>query len=192
MGDMEMLARIEALLTQQATATSSLEARVSLGDTNVQKVISDLEAKLVDTQARLVDTERKMAEALSVLAAHLTAAQASAAAAPPGLSAPSAGNPMGNDGSTQFDPWANKTLGGRAADLASAAPRPYFAGDILKSKDFAQIAVFDGDLNKFADWADRIAAKLSTQDSARFSHGQRVTQRSSTRRPRWRHPPRKA
>ena len=34
------------------------------------------------------------------------------------------------------------------------------SGGQLKSKDFAQINVFDGDLNKFPDWADRMAAKL--------------------------------
>ena len=36
-----------------------------------------------------------------------------------------------------------------------------FGGDRPKSKDFAHITVFDGDLGRFPDWADRMSAKMS-------------------------------
>ncbi len=32
--------------------------------------------------------------------------------------------------------------------------------ETLKAKDFADIPIFDGDLGRFPDWADRMGAKL--------------------------------
>ena len=51
----------------------------------------------------------------------------------------------------------------RAPPAASWAPTTYamFRGDQVKSKDFAHIVVFDGDLGRFPDWADRMSAKMS-------------------------------
>ena len=174
----DMMGRIEVAIAQQAAATDTLatqaaatEARVTIGDTNVQGVVAALEA-------RLAESEKKTANALQVVSNTLAAMQTGLAAqtpaptTPPGLSSSAADANVAKasgqaDGNRQFDPWENVKL--PQSGQQSFSPnfnrqqyQPYMGsvGDQLKSKDFIHISAFDGDLGKFPDWSDRMTAKL--------------------------------
>lgn len=108
--------------------------------------------------ARLSDAIRQLAGTMSGGAA------SQPTQGPPGI-------PQWTPGTAVPDPWA-ASAAARAAEcgtgpsmaappsLGVPGPRSVYGGDGL-SKDFSDIAVFDGDLASFPDWSDRIVAKLS-------------------------------
>lgn len=186
----EILARIEGALTAQATTTEArfvqgdanvqsvvqqiekrmMESEKKLADaltavqTAMVAVQAGVEQKLAATEDRFGDAVKQLTIAITQVAggsAH-TAQQGEHPVAPggtPGASASAGGAAGGVPTVTQsFDPWAGKTPSippGGGADV-----RAPVGGERLKSKDFAQIAAFDGELGRFPDWADRMTAKF--------------------------------
>ena len=79
----EVLGRIELAITQQATATNALEARVTLGDTNVQAVITTLEGRLIDSEKKLADALQAVSDTMISMQPGLTT-QTPVPVTPPG------------------------------------------------------------------------------------------------------------
>jgi hypothetical protein len=126
LGLADVLGRIEAAITQQATATDALEARVTLGDTNVQGVVMALEGRLADSEKKLADALQAVSNTMISMQTGL-AAQTPAPMTPPGLAVPNVAKATGQtEGSLQFDPWENKTpvAGQQGFSPNLARPRP--------------------------------------------------------------------
>ncbi len=185
-----MAAQGQALATL-AAQSASVDARFASGEAGVQALVAALEARLVATETRLAEalttSESRVGVALQQLAASMAAngAQPQAntfapAAAAAALTVPaqpntneippaSAAGSVPKAGAVPFDPWA-----GYASAAAGTPPGlPGFGQgggaqhfqlhgtEGLKAKDFLSVQVFNGDLNSFADWADRMSSKLA-------------------------------
>ena len=160
------------------TVMTSMEAR--LGDT--EKKLADaltalsgamtgfktgLEQRLAASDARLDAAVNQLTSALAT--AHPVPNPPGIDPGQAGATAPGAGSAQASAPAGQWDPWAQAA----AAAAAGAAPQvgqPHgwsqwtaarLDGSTIRTKDFAHIPPFDGELSKFPDWADRVAAKLS-------------------------------
>ena len=163
----EIMNRVEVALTRQSQVAEALDRRITQGDTNIEQRFSESEKKVGDALAA-------MGAAIQQLAA-ATAAAALAAVGPPVQPAqPAQPSPSQSDPSQQAttsppgiqpDPWAVAAAAarsGQGADGSLGGPPPWSTNIevFLRPKDFAHIVAFDGDLNRFPDWADRMMAKL--------------------------------
>jgi hypothetical protein len=180
--------RIEDALAAQTTATearfaqgdanvsgvvTALEARLGESEKRLADALTAVSSAMTGVEQRLHDAEARAQQA--------ALAQPPAAAAPTQGSMPVPGTPpvqaapglAGPSGGIASDPWANFVPPGTTSAQPTqftptgtrAQPSQYQGyavrgGEGLKSKDFAHIVAFDGDLVKFPDWADRMAAKL--------------------------------
>ncbi len=183
-----MMQRIEDALAAQTTATearfaqgdanvsgvvTALEARLGESEKRLADALTAVSSAMTGVEQRLHDAEARAQQA--------ALAQPPAAAAPTQGSMPVPGTPpvqaapglAGPSGGIASDPWANFVPPGTTSAQPTqftptgtrAQPSQYQGyavrgGEGLKSKDFAHIVAFDGDLVKFPDWADRMAAKL--------------------------------
>jgi len=183
-----MMQRIEDALAAQTTATearfaqgdanvsgvvTALEARLGESEKRLADALTAVSSAMTGVEQRLHDAEARAQQA--------ALAQPPAAAAPTQGSMPVPGTPpvqaapglAGPSGGIASDPWANFVPPGTTSAQPTqftptgtrAQPSQYQGyavrgGEGLKSKDFAHIVAFDGDLVKFPDWADRMAGKL--------------------------------
>ena len=161
---------------------SALEVRLAATETRLSDAMGALSAGL---EQRLTTSEGRVGVAMQQLAMTVAGAgaQPQAGVFAPAAAAPtvpvqpntseippaSAAGSVPNAGAAPFDPWA-----GYASAAAGTLPGlpgfgrgggaqhfQLYGAEGLKTKDFAGIQTFDGDLNRFADWADRMSAKLS-------------------------------
>jgi hypothetical protein len=175
-----------AAMMAQAAAT---EARFAQGDANVSSVVLALEGRLAESERRLAEALLGVSSSLSNVTAGvdqrltgmeqraLQAAQAPppaqpaggqsstpAATVPPAPASSAPGLTSPGSASATFDAWAsyNQVPQPTHFEPAARAHHGYQARgpEGLKTKDFNHITPFDGDLNKFPDWADRVSAKL--------------------------------
>ena len=160
---------------------AALEQRLSESERKLADTMMAVSGTMTALQAqlehRLTASESHMAAVLQRLAAPTTPAASGGPAStpmpttstnPPGLGATPTTSPVGDagrsNGGMPFEAAAAHAFeAARAPPAASWAPTTYamFGGDQVKSKDFAHIVVFDGDLGRFPDWADRMSAKMS-------------------------------
>ena len=162
-------ASVQGLVQALETRLADSERKLAEALTAVTAAMGSVQANL---DARLAASEDRVGDAIRQLAA---AVQGGQVAPPAQAPAPS---PMSmNAGPLPFDPWANAaaaaasatapgtapttatTSWGTASPLAAPGLQAYM-GDPLKSKDFAGVQAFDGDLSRFPDWVDRMTAKL--------------------------------
>ena len=168
-----LVAALEARLADTETrTTAALEARLAATETRMAEAMVALSASL---DQRLVVMQQMAVTMTSAAAAAQMPAPAAAAPTVPAqpstgdIPPASAAGFVPKAGAAQFDPWA--TYSGTAAAQPPGLPEAgrsggtqhfqLYGGEGLKSKDFTGIQAFDGDLTRFADWADRMSAKMS-------------------------------
>ena len=153
-----------------------LEARLAATETRMAEAMATLstgfEQRLVVTQQLAATMAGAAAQVPAPTPAAPTAQTFQGTAAQPGASVPPpapTATPPTTTNAASFDPWA--AYAGSAAGVPPGLPETgrsggaqhfqLYGAEGLKSKDFAGIQAFDGDLNRFADWADRMFAKMS-------------------------------
>ena len=168
-----LVAALEARLADTETrTTAALEARLAATETRMAEAMVALSASL---DQRLVVMQQMAVTMTSAAAAAQMPAPAAAAPTVPAqpstgdIPPASAAGFVPKAGAAQFDPWA--TYSGTAAAQPPGLPEAgrsggtqhfqLYGGEGLKTKDFTGIQAFDGDLTRFADWADRMSAKMS-------------------------------
>jgi hypothetical protein len=172
-GDANLQSIVTALEARVSESETKLAAALAAVASRMSEMQSSLEQRLSTASTRVDSAMRQMA-ASAAASANATPGPAPQSATPASSAAPgqvpattpqttgSAGH--ASSGTPDFDPWARAAqappLGGVGGP---GAAQQFFTGggDWIKSKDFAQIGTFDGDLNRFADWADRMSAKMN-------------------------------
>ena len=165
-------------------------ARLTQGIDKAQEAASSRtaagEQRIIAGEQRLAQTEQKVADALGGITAGIEAlrgeisaaqqaaqaasatATAAAAMATTSRATPSQGAAVPGQPATTgpnwpgTDPWeARPASDPWAGPRAAAAPWTGALGrDLLREKDFSSIDKFDGTMSRFADWSDRMAAKM--------------------------------
>jgi len=171
---MEIFARIEkALVTVQAKSDAQDQEgahRAQVSDAALAAVQAKSDAQDLEIARRMQESEAKVTEALTQLAA---AVMANASAPVAGSGGPA--HAWGTPGAP--DPWAGQQAGqqaGQAAAPTPAAPGPQWhqappgmgpppptrEPERPKPKDFLGVNPFNGAIEGFPDWADRMVAKF--------------------------------
>jgi hypothetical protein len=164
-----------ALAAREARTAAALEARLAATEKSMTDAMVALSASLDQRLATMQQVAATMASAAAAPATWTApAAQAFQGAAvqpnaggPPSTPTASTTAPPVNVNAPTFDPWAPYTGAPTGAPPGMPAPpggAQYFqlqGTEGLKAKDFLSVQVFNGDVNSFADWADRMASKLA-------------------------------
>jgi hypothetical protein len=162
-------AGVQTLVAQLETRLNASEASMAAAmvtlNTGLEQRLAAME-KLVTTMAAAA--ARTAAPAAGTTpAAHVfqgVAAQPSTGGPSSSPAAVATATPSGSANAPSFDPWAGAKLGappGMPAPMGGAQHFQLHGTEGLKAKDFMSVQVFNGDLNTFADWADRMSSKLA-------------------------------
>jgi hypothetical protein len=156
-----------ALVTVQAKSDAQAQEgaqRAQTSDAALAAVQAKSDAQDLEIARRMQGSEAKITEALTQLAAAVMA-NASAPAAGSGGPAPAWGTPGAPD------PWGGQQAGQQAGQAAGPMPAASAAQPIPwqppareperpKPKDFLGVNPFNGAIEGFPDWADRMVAKF--------------------------------
>jgi hypothetical protein len=168
-----VLGRVGEMFATMDLRQTAMEERITTGDANTRAMLDLLDSRrMADTttvtdsmatmQATIQGNMQTMMQALTQMQMAI-ATQTPPPATPPGIAASPSTAPDAHD------PWWNRTLGqsaprGQPPHREGAWPShrdgAYQHYDQLRSKDFSHIVAFNGDILKFPDWSDRMAAKF--------------------------------
>ena len=111
------------------------------------------EQRIIAGEQRVAQTEQKVADVLAGITASIEALRGDLAATQQAAARGVAPSPDSWAASPGSDPW----MGSRTA----ASPRAQAPNlELLREKDFSGIDKFDGTMVRFADWSDRMVAKM--------------------------------
>ena len=174
----EMNARTQA---QLKAGDERITARLAELDTYMKEAFTKLLGQVSDITAQLSVGHKDHEDRMQKMEYNLTAAAAAMSTVVSNVddiktemekmkgAPPVGGSSLGAGGSGR-DPWSEALAGssfrlsGPSLDAQrGAGAKPSLGLGALKEKDFSSVDKFDGQLGKYADWSDRMLAKLRRQ-----------------------------